>query len=87
MLLLFIEEEAETVMNAAMGEWRGRPEEQQLILASGDLLVQRGSADAAIQILSTLTPEQPNYQAARIKIANIYLHEKKDKRQFAIIYK
>ena len=33
------------------------------------------------------TSEQPNYRAARIKMAQIYLEEKHDKHRFALCYR
>lgn len=55
--------------------------------ATSDLALTRGDADGALAMLKEVTAEQPIYVKARQKIAEIYLHHKKDKRQFAVCYK
>ncbi|CEF66648.1 Tetratricopeptide repeat protein 21B [Strongyloides ratti] len=79
--------EADIIMNRAMQRWKGKPEEQQLFLMSAQLKISRGDCDGGIDILNTITPDQPNYQAAQIKLAEIYLQEKKDSAKFAKCYK
>ncbi|VDM42674.1 unnamed protein product [Toxocara canis] len=79
--------EADHVMHEALARWAGKPEEQQLVLMNANLRLSRGDVDGALAVLGSVTPNQPNYQAARIRMAQIYLEEKKDKRQFAICYK
>uniref|UniRef100_A0AAF5DE29 Phosphatidylinositol-4,5-bisphosphate 4-phosphatase n=1 Tax=Strongyloides stercoralis TaxID=6248 RepID=A0AAF5DE29_STRER len=79
--------EADLIMNQAMQRWKGKSEEQQLFLMSAQLKISRGDCDGGIAILNTIQPDQPNYQAAQIKLAEIYLHEKKDSAKFAKCYK
>ncbi|CAI4231394.1 unnamed protein product [Auanema sp. JU1783] len=79
--------EAESVMQSAMEQWRGKPEEEKLILLNAQLQVSKGDPDGALAILSKVSPDQPNYQNARIKMAEIYLEEKKDKRMFTLCYR
>uniref|UniRef100_A0A1I7XT77 TPR_REGION domain-containing protein n=1 Tax=Heterorhabditis bacteriophora TaxID=37862 RepID=A0A1I7XT77_HETBA len=80
-------QEAESVMKEALYEWKEKPEEEQLILMNAQLHVNRGDPDTALAILSRVQPDQHNYQSARIKMAEIYLEEKKDKRMFTICYR
>uniref|UniRef100_A0A0N5BQF7 Tetratricopeptide repeat protein 21B n=1 Tax=Strongyloides papillosus TaxID=174720 RepID=A0A0N5BQF7_STREA len=79
--------EADIIMSNAMKRWKGKPEEQQLLLMSAQLKISRGDCDSGIAILSTITPDQPNYQAAQVKLAEIYLNEKNDSVKFARCYK
>ncbi|VDK46613.1 unnamed protein product [Anisakis simplex] len=84
---LALKEEADGVMREALERWSGKAEEQQLILMNANLRLQKGDVDGALTILASIQPNQPNYQTAKIRMAQIYLDEKKDKRQFAICYK
>lgn len=52
-----------------------------------DLKLQRKDADGALAVLAAVPPNDPNYQAAKVKMAHIYLSEKKDRRQFAACFK
>uniref|UniRef100_A0A0N5A168 TPR_REGION domain-containing protein n=1 Tax=Parastrongyloides trichosuri TaxID=131310 RepID=A0A0N5A168_PARTI len=79
--------EADLVMGQAMKRWKGKPEEEQLFLMSAQLKIFRGDSDGGIAILSTITPDQVNYQVAQIKLAEVYLQEKKDPIKFAKCYK
>uniref|UniRef100_A0A914W2S6 Tetratricopeptide repeat protein 21B n=1 Tax=Plectus sambesii TaxID=2011161 RepID=A0A914W2S6_9BILA len=80
-------EEATKLMHTALEEFKGTNEEERLMLCNADLALARGDADKALSLLQSVLPEQSNYLAARQKMAEIYLHHKKDKRQFAICYK
>ncbi|KJH52758.1 tetratricopeptide repeat protein [Dictyocaulus viviparus] len=79
--------EAERVMNEALDEWKGKPEEEQLLLMNAQLHVAKKDVDGALAILNTVQPGQPSYHAARIKMAQIYLEEKRDKIKFTVCYK
>uniref|UniRef100_A0A0N4UKG1 Probable UDP-N-acetylglucosamine--peptide N-acetylglucosaminyltransferase SPINDLY n=1 Tax=Dracunculus medinensis TaxID=318479 RepID=A0A0N4UKG1_DRAME len=82
-----LDDEADVIMEEATSRWSGKAEEQQLMLMDADLKLMRNDIDGALKVLSSVSPTQSNYQIARIKMAQIYLEEKKDKRQFAICYK
>lgn len=98
-------------MMEAVERYRGKPnEEQQLVLMSAQLKLQRGNPDGALKALQAVKPgewnpdqkgtegartrtktehfaDQPNYRAARIKMAQIYLETKHDKHRFALCYR
>jgi len=75
-------------MLEAAERYKGKPlEEQQLVLMNAQLRLQRGNVDGAIKVLQAVKPDQPNYRAARIKMAQIYLEEKHDKHRFALCYR
>ncbi|CAI5445648.1 unnamed protein product [Caenorhabditis angaria] len=78
--------EAESEMSSALSEWSGKPEQDQLIISHAQLYVSKGHADKALAILQQIKPGQSNFQISRIKMAEIYLNEKKDKRMFAACY-
>uniref|UniRef100_A0A915CVM3 Tetratricopeptide repeat-like domain-containing protein n=1 Tax=Ditylenchus dipsaci TaxID=166011 RepID=A0A915CVM3_9BILA len=80
-------EEADATMAMAVETYSGKPEEQQLLLMNAQLQLRRGNVDGALATLQSVQPDQPNYQSARIKMAQIYLEEKHDKHKFASCYR
>ncbi|KAK0395375.1 hypothetical protein QR680_001248 [Steinernema hermaphroditum] len=79
--------EADELMKEAMKRWQGTPEEHQLVMLNVEIRLQKGAVDEALKSLQNVQPNDPNYQEARIRMAKVYLEDKKDKRQFAICYK
>lgn len=53
--------EASKMMEHALGEFNGTPEEGRVIIANADLLLQQGNISQAIQLLHTIQPGQPYY--------------------------
>ncbi|WKY02043.1 hypothetical protein Q1695_015787 [Nippostrongylus brasiliensis] len=79
--------EADRIMIEALEQWKGKPEEQQLLLMNAQLHLSKGDVDGALAVLNTVQPGQSNYHAARIKMAEIYLEEKRDKTMFTVCYR
>ncbi|CAJ0597974.1 unnamed protein product [Cylicocyclus nassatus] len=79
--------EAERVMKEAMAQWKGKPEEEQLLLMNAQIKIRKGDVDGALAMLGTVQPGQPNYYSARMKMAEIYLEEKQDKTMFTLCYR
>uniref|UniRef100_A0A0R3RUA2 Tetratricopeptide repeat protein 21B n=1 Tax=Elaeophora elaphi TaxID=1147741 RepID=A0A0R3RUA2_9BILA len=79
--------EVDAVMKEAHERWASKTEQQQFVLMEANLKLQRKDINSALEVLGSVLPTEPNYQAARIKMAEIYLNEKKDKRKFAICFK
>lgn len=79
--------EAMKVMQDATNAFQGTAEEVRITVANADLALARGSVDEALSILRSVGPEQPYYLQAREKMANIYLHQRKDRRLFASCYR
>ncbi|EJD76093.1 tetratricopeptide repeat protein 21B [Loa loa] len=79
--------EVDAVMKEAHNRWAGKTEQQQFVLMEANLKLQRKDVNGALEVLASVSPTQANYQAARIKMAEIYLNEKKDKRKFAVCFK
>ena len=80
-------QEASRIMNEAMSEFMGTVEELRITVANAELALSKGEVDSAINILRAITPAQPYYLQAREKMANIYLHHRKDKKMFAQCYR
>nr|XP_026693773.1 tetratricopeptide repeat protein 21B [Ciona intestinalis] len=79
--------EAAKVMQDALTAFRGTPEEMRVIVANADLSVHRGDIEHAITMLRSITPDQPYHVQAKQKLAQIYLHDKKDKKLFISCYR
>ncbi|KHJ90033.1 tetratricopeptide repeat protein [Oesophagostomum dentatum] len=79
--------EAERVMEEAIAQWKGKPEEEQLLLMNAQIHIAKGDTDGALALLGTVQPGQPNYHSARMKMAEIYLEEKQDKTMFTMCYR
>ncbi|EGT35656.1 hypothetical protein CAEBREN_04184 [Caenorhabditis brenneri] len=80
-------QEAEDTMADALAEWAGQPEQDQLVIAQSQLYLTKGHVEKALAILKKIQPGQSNFHLSRIKMADIYLEEKKDKRMFATCYR
>ncbi|EFO97534.1 hypothetical protein CRE_08582 [Caenorhabditis remanei] len=80
-------QDAENTMADALAEWAGQPEQDQLIIAQSQLYLTKGHVEKALSILKKIQPGQSNFHLSRIKMAEIYLEEKKDKRMFAACYR
>uniref|UniRef100_A0A8R1DUC0 Tetratricopeptide repeat protein 21B n=2 Tax=Caenorhabditis japonica TaxID=281687 RepID=A0A8R1DUC0_CAEJA len=80
-------QEAENTMLAAIEEWAGQPEQDQLVIAQAQLHLSKGHVERALNTLKRIQPGQSNFHLSRIKMAEIYLEEKKDKRMFAACYR
>ncbi|VDM72296.1 unnamed protein product [Strongylus vulgaris] len=85
--VIVIQHEAERVMEEAVSQWKGKPEEEQLLLMNAQVHIRKGDIDGALAMLGTVQPGQPNYHSARMKMAEIYLEEKQDKTMFTMCYK
>uniref|UniRef100_A0A915IPA3 Uncharacterized protein n=1 Tax=Romanomermis culicivorax TaxID=13658 RepID=A0A915IPA3_ROMCU len=81
------QEDAAKLMKQALIEYKDKNEEQHLVILNADLALNRGDVERALAMLKSITPDQPNYLDARQKMADIYLHFKKDKREFAACFK
>lgn len=86
-ICILLQQEAETTMTDALAEWAGQPEQDQLVIAQAQLYLTKGHVERALGILKKIQPGQSNFHLSRIKMAEIYLEEKKDKRMFAACYR
>ncbi|KAG7464116.1 hypothetical protein MATL_G00183890 [Megalops atlanticus] len=79
--------EAAKVMQDAINEFTGTPEELRVTIANSDLALRRGDTELALSMLRNITPEQPYYVQAKEKMADIYLNHRKEKRLYASCYR
>ncbi|XP_066301202.1 tetratricopeptide repeat protein 21B-like [Branchiostoma lanceolatum] len=79
--------EAAKVMQDAINDFQGTPEEIRITIANADLSLNRGDIEMSLSMLRNITPEQPYYVQAKEKMADIYLNHRKDKRLFASCYR
>lgn len=79
--------EAAKVMQDAINEFQGTPEEVRILIANAELSLARGDVEMALGMLRNITPDQPYFVEAREKMADIYLNHRKDKRLYASCYR
>ncbi|CAL8321389.1 unnamed protein product [Merluccius merluccius] len=79
--------EAAKVMQDAINEFSGTPEELRLSIANADMALLRGDTELALSMLRNITPEQPYYIQAKEKMADIYLNHRKEKRLYSACYR
>ncbi|XP_054888244.1 tetratricopeptide repeat protein 21B [Poeciliopsis prolifica] len=79
--------EAAKVMQDAINEFSGTPEELRVTIANADLALLRGDTELALSMLRNITPEQPYYISAKEKMADIYLKHRREKRLYASCYR
>ncbi|XP_045392345.1 tetratricopeptide repeat protein 21A isoform X2 [Lemur catta] len=79
--------EATKVLQDAINEFSGTPEEDHITIANVDLALSKGNVDMALSVLRNITPKQPCYVEAREKMASIYLQTRKDIRLYIGCYR
>ncbi|XP_077929541.1 tetratricopeptide repeat protein 21A isoform X4 [Halichoerus grypus] len=79
--------EATKVMQDAINEFSGTPEEIRITIANADLALSKGNVDMALSLLRNITPKQPCYTEAKEKMGNIYLQTRKDTRLYIGCYR
>ncbi|KAG1679081.1 Tetratricopeptide repeat protein 21B [Nymphon striatum] len=85
--LLNQQHEAAKIMQDALNEFQGTPEEVRVIIANSELAIARGDIELALSMLRNISPEETFYIQAREKMAYIYLNHRKDRRLFASCYR
>ncbi|KAM7315036.1 tetratricopeptide repeat protein 21B isoform X2 [Ixodes scapularis] len=81
------QDEAVKVMQEAVSTFRDTPEEVRVTIASSELALLRGNTEEALALLRNIGPDQPYFQQARVKMADIYLTHRKDPRLYASCYR
>ncbi|MEE6467374.1 hypothetical protein FKM82_007217 [Ascaphus truei] len=79
--------EATKVMQDAIHEFSGTPEEVRIIVANADLALSKGDVEMALGMLRNITANQPYYIEVKEKMAQIYLYSRKDKRLYIACYR
>ncbi|KFQ72482.1 Tetratricopeptide repeat protein 21B, partial [Phaethon lepturus] len=79
--------EAAIILQEAINEFSGSPEELRVVIANADLAIAQGDVEQALTMLRNITSEQPYFVQAKEKMADIYLQYRKDKKLYAACYR
>ncbi|NXU76844.1 TT21B protein, partial [Oreotrochilus melanogaster] len=79
--------EAALILQGALNEFSGSPEELRVVIAAADLAVAQGDIEQALALLRNITPEFPYFVQAKEKMADIYLQYRKDKKLYVGCYR
>ncbi|XP_053554367.1 tetratricopeptide repeat protein 21B [Bombina bombina] len=79
--------EATKVLQDAINEFSGTPEEPRLIIANAELALAHSDVEQSLSLLRNISPEQPYFVQAKEKMANIYLQQRKDKKLYISCYR
>ncbi|KAJ6650398.1 hypothetical protein lerEdw1_010111, partial [Lerista edwardsae] len=79
--------EAIKVLQDAINEFSGTPEELRVMIANADLALAQGDVEEALTMLRNITSEQPYFVQAKEKMAEIYLEYRKDRKLYASCYR
>ncbi|XP_056653199.1 tetratricopeptide repeat protein 21B isoform X3 [Monodelphis domestica] len=79
--------EAAKVLQDAINEFSGTPEELRVTIANADLALAQGEVERALSMLRNVTPEQPYFVETKEKMADIYLKHRKEKKLYASCYR
>lgn len=82
-----MQHEAAVVLQDAIDEFSGTPEELRVMIANADLEIAQGDVEQALTMLRSITPEQPYFVQAKLKMADIYLQCRRDKKLYAACYR
>ncbi|XP_051863664.1 tetratricopeptide repeat protein 21B-like isoform X2 [Drosophila nasuta] len=79
--------ESERILQTALEEFKGSVEMGRLVIAHSKLKIEKSDISTAIDLLSSIKPDQTYYVQARIQLANIYLQHQKNRCGFAKCFK
>ncbi|MEE6489492.1 hypothetical protein FKM82_015590 [Ascaphus truei] len=79
--------EAAKVLQDAINEFSGTPEEVRLMIANAELSLAHGDVEQALTMLRNISAEQPYFVQAKEKMADIYLQHRKDKKLYTSCYR
>ena len=75
--------EATQIIQEAIGEFAGTPEEVKILIANSELALKKGELKQALSMLSGVEPGSPHYKEAKLAMAEIYLIQMSNRRLFA----
>lgn len=82
-----MQHEAIKILQDAINEFSGTPEELRVLIANADLALAQGDVEEALTMLRNITSEQPYFVQAKEKMAEIYLEHRKDRKLYASCYR
>lgn len=80
-------EEASKLLQDAIDEFQGTEEEARFTILNADLLLAKGDVKPAVDILTQITPDNPQYHEAKVKLANIFLNDNIDSKLYIQCYR
>lgn len=75
--------EASALIEETRTQLSGGPEEGRAIIGHAELCLEMDEIERAIELLSSIGPDQPYYVQAHTKLADVYLNKRKDRQSFA----
>jgi tetratricopeptide repeat protein 21B len=87
LICFHFQHEAAKVMQDAINEFSATTEENRITIANGELSLNRGDSESALNTLRSVKAGRPYFIQAREKMADIYLNYRKDKRLYAGCYR
>ncbi|CAG9463601.1 unnamed protein product [Pedinophyceae sp. YPF-701] len=78
--------EAQRIVQAARREFEGTPEESRIALASCRLRLDQRDVKGALKELAGVPEESPMFLRARMQMADIYLHHRRDRKAYVEVY-
>ncbi|XP_076827471.1 tetratricopeptide repeat protein 21B [Brachyhypopomus gauderio] len=79
--------EAAKVMQDAIWQFKGTPEEMRVLLANVDLALAKDDVDSAFNVLQNIKPGESSYTKAKEKMALIYLERLRNKQLYIVCYR
>ncbi|XP_019763181.2 tetratricopeptide repeat protein 21B isoform X1 [Dendroctonus ponderosae] len=79
-------DEAQKILEEATHDLQGTPEEARILLLSADNLVVRGNIQGALELLGKIGKGESCYKEARMKMADMFLTNRRDKHAFLEVY-
>ncbi|KAK0172883.1 hypothetical protein PV328_006149 [Microctonus aethiopoides] len=76
-------DEANALMSEAKMQFINTMEEGRIMIANAELCLESGDIEKAINYLNDIQAEEPYYLQAHTKLAQIHLHQRKDRHAFA----
>lgn len=78
--------QARQVINEAISEFAGTPEEVLVLIANSELSLKQGEIKRALNILNAITPDHPRYKDVQVHKGEIFLNHMSNRRLFAKCY-
>ncbi|EGR31890.1 tetratricopeptide repeat protein [Ichthyophthirius multifiliis] len=78
--------DAKKIMNLAIGQFANTPEEVNVFIANSEIAINSGDVKKAISILKGVQQDSPYFLRAKQILADVYLEQLRDKRNYAKCY-
>jgi tetratricopeptide repeat protein 21B len=75
-------EEAASIIEDLMEKYRNTPDEGRVIIANAKLAIKRNDIETALNILSMIPANDPNFTKAKVEMAYIHLNQRNDRKGY-----